>query len=361
MRSSSISAIHYCIPERRLSSADLYERFGEKSVRSIEKMAGVAERRVVSPGETSSDLAFAAANALLTEKGISRESVDLLVFVSQTPDYQLPATACVLQHRLGLSEQCAAFDINLGCSAFPYGLAVAHSMISSGTANRALLLVADAITTIIHPQDRGLVPLHGDGGTAALIEPCPEGGGLLHFYLGTNGSGHKHLMVPASGARNPRNGESKLEVEVEKGVVRTAEHLHMNGPAIFHFSIYKVPEMISQALAKAQLNIEDFDLVLLHQANKTMVSQIYKSLGVPEEKRFYFAEQIGNCSGASTPILLAEAWRQGRIKPGSRTLLAAFGVGLSWGVAMVRWPENANCALSASVEYSQLMVQENEF
>jgi 3-oxoacyl-[acyl-carrier-protein] synthase-3 len=222
-------------------------------------------------------------------------------------------------------------------------------MINAGLAKKALLLNAETLTTVIHPQDRGLVPLHGDGAVATLLEPTQEGG-LRGFLLGTHGKDFEHLMIPASGARMPRTAETKQEITDETGIVRTAEHLHMNGPAIFHFSVYKVPEVVRGALDQLQLTMDDIDLVLLHQANRTMVDLIYKSLQVPQEKRFYFMEEVGNTSGASSPMLLAEAWRQGRIRPGSRTLLAAFGVGLSWGVVVMEWPNELPPAVAKSVE-----------
>jgi 3-oxoacyl-[acyl-carrier-protein] synthase III len=346
---SAITAMHYCIPRRRLGNEELASRFGEKQLQSIVKMAGIRERRIVAPGETAADLAYWAASRLLDDRQISASEIDLLVFASQTGDYQLPATACVLHGRLGMTDQCAALDINLGCSSFPYGLSVVHGMITAGLARKALLLNAEAITTLIHPQDRGLIPLHGDGAAATLVEPCSERG-IRGFLLGTLGEGYEHLIIPASGARCPRSAETKQEIADESGIVRTAENLHMNGPAIFHFSVYKVPEVVRRALDQMHLTIDDVDLVLLHQANKTMVDLIYKALKVPEEKRFYFLEEVGNMSGASSPVLLAEAWRQERVKPGTRTLVASFGVGLSWGVVVIDWPENLQRAVQGSVE-----------
>jgi 3-oxoacyl-[acyl-carrier-protein] synthase-3 len=348
--STTITAMHYCVPTRRLTNADLAERFGERQLKSIVKMAGISERRVVAPGETAADLAYWAARRLLEDRQIDPQTIDLLLFASQTGDYQIPATACVLHGRLGLAERCAAFDINLGCTSYPYSLSVAHSMITAGVAHRALVLNADTLTTVIHPLDRGLVPLHGDGAAATLVESAAGPYGFRGFFLGTDGSGAQHLMIPASGARIPRSEETKREITDESGIVRTQEHLYMNGPAIFHFSVYKIPEVIRQALAQLDLTADDLDLVVLHQANKTMVDMVYRALEVPEEKRFYFMDRIGNLSGASTPVVLAEAWRQGRIRPGTRTLLASFGVGLSWGVAVIEWPADLALAVQGSVE-----------
>jgi len=350
MTTTVITAMHYCVPSRRLTNLELIERFGERQVKSIVKMAGIEERRVVSPGETASDLAYAAAVTLLNDRGIDPRTIDLLVFASQTGDYQLPATACVLHGRLGLDEHCAAFDINLGCTSFPYALSVVHGMIVAGVAKRALLLNAEALTTVIHPLDRGLVPLHGDGAVATLVEPSDGDGGMLGFFLGTDGTGYHHLMIPASGARVPRSDATKRDEKDETGIVRTQEHLHMNGAAIFHFSVYKVPEVIREALTRFGVTMADVDLVLLHQANRTMVQQIYRALEVPAEKQFLFMEKIGNLSGPSTPVVLAEAWRQGRLRPGSRTLLAAFGVGLSWGVVLIEWPRALAPAVQGPIE-----------
>jgi len=312
--SSIITAMHYCVPTRRLTNAELVERFGERQLKSIVRMSGIEERRVVSPGETAADLAYAAARTLLDDRGIDVRTIDLLVFASQTGDYQLPATAC---------------------------------------ARKALLLNAEALTTVIHPLDRGLVPLHGDGAVATLVEVASGDGGILGFFLGTEGRGYHHLIIPASGARMPRSEATRQEERDESGIVRTKEHLHMDGAAIFHFSVYKVPDVIREALTRFGLTIGDIDLVLLHQANKTMVQQIYRALEVPPEKQFLFMEKIGNLSGPSTPVVLAEAWRQARIKPGSRTLLAAFGVGLSWGVTVIQWPRDLPPAVQGPVDYAE--------
>lgn len=350
---AAITAIHYCLPDRRLTNAELEQRFDARLLRSIVKMSGIEERRAIVPGQTASDLAFEAARRLLADRGIAPGEIDLLVFVSQTGDYQIPATACVLHGRLGLSPSCAAFDINLGCSAYPYALSVVNGMIASGVARRALLLNADALTQVIHPRDRGLVPLHGDGATATLLEPAGGDFGLQGFLLGTDGAGYSHIMIPASGARRPRNGETNKEIVDESGSVRTDEHLVMNGPAVFHFSVYKVPEVIKEALDRFKITVGDLDLVILHQANRTMLDLIYKNLGVPAEKRFFFMERVGNLGGVSTPIVLAEAVRQGRIRPNALTLLASFGNGLSWGVALIRWPEKGLAPVSAPVEFSE--------
>ena len=349
---AAVTAIHYCLPPGRSTNEELALRFDPRLLNSISKMAGITERRVAPAGVTASDLAQVAAQRLMESRGVAPEQIDLLVFVSQTGDHQIPATACSLHGRLKLSTKCAAFDINLGCSGYPYSLAVVDGLMRSGLSKKALLLNADTLTQVIHPGDRGLVPLHGDGAVATLLEPVEDGTGLRGILLGTDGTGAGHLMIPASGARKPRTEATRKDIVDSTGSVRSEEHLAMNGPAIFHFSVYKVPEVIREALTKFGVGIEELDLVILHQANRMMLDLVYKAVGVPEAKRFYFMEKVGNMSGASTPMVLGEAVRQGRVRPGSLTLLASFGVGLSWGVSLIRWPEEGIAPVTASVEFA---------
>jgi len=348
---ATIAAIHHCVPANRLMQAELEERFGAKNVQSIAKLSGILERRVVPQGMTAADLAHAAADRLLTARNVDRASIDLLILATQTGDYQMPATACILHERLGLAENCATFDINLGCSAYPYALAVANGFFATGQARRALILNADALSTVIHPHDRNLVPLQGDGAAATLLEPTQANDeGLMDFHFGTDGKGWNYLCVPASGARTPRSDETRREQTDESGSIRTAENLFMNGPAVFHFSLHKVPEAVQQALAKFKTTLDDIDLVILHQANRYMLEQIYKKLHVPAEKQFFHLEDIGNLSGASTPVALSEAVRQGRVRAGSRVLLVSFGVGLSWGISLLRFGSAGIASITASTD-----------
>lgn len=343
--------MHYCIPREVLTQEALVERFTAKQVEGIAKLSGITQRRVAPPTVTSVDLAQCATQRLLEAKGIDPQSIDFVLFATQTGDYQLPASACVLHGRLGLGKHCGAMDIGLGCSAFPYGLSVANGLIASGVAQRILLINADTLTKVIHPADRGLVPLHGDGAVATLIEPAAGEEGLLHFELGTDGRGSEHLIIPASGARVPRTVQTGQEIVDDSGSVRSQEHLYMNGPAVFQFSIRTVPEAIGQAFAKWGVAAADLDLLLLHQANRMMLDMIYKKLGMGADQQFFFMKDVGNMSGASTPMVLAEAWRSGRLKPGSLVALASFGVGLSWGVVLMRLPDDVPPAPAASVEF----------
>jgi 3-oxoacyl-[acyl-carrier-protein] synthase-3 len=359
MKTSKITAIAHALPTCCVTQEDLEERFGVKAVKSIAKMSGIRERRVVAPGQCASDLAYAAAKRLIEHLEIDPATIDLLTFASQTPDYRIPATSSVLQGRLDLSENCCTFDISQACSSFIHSLQVAHSMIVAGIAKRALILNGDALSTLINPMDRGLVTLHGDAATAALFEPSEsDQGGIEYIEIGTDGKKFDRLLIPAGGARIQSSPETKIENTDEDGCVRNLEQLYMDGPAVFHFVVYKVTDVLKNTLNKLQRTIDDFDMVLLHQANKTMIDLIYRALGVPPEKRFYYLEEVGNSSGASLPSLLAHAWREGAVKPGSSTLLCSFGGGLSWGVAVVKWPNDADAAVPGSVDVPFTLVEE---
>ena len=353
MKTSSIVAIAHALPTQVLTQEALEKRFGEKTVRSICKMSGIKERRVVAPGQCASDLAYAAAKRLFACRQIDPATIDLLTFASQTPDYKIPATSTVLHGKLGLSEACCTFDINQACSSFTHSLQIAHSMIVAGTAKRALIFNADALSTLVNPRDRGLVTLHGDAAVATLIEASDmEKGGIEYIEIGTDGTKFDRIIVPAGCARRPSDENTKIEISDEDGCVRTMEQLYMDGPAVFHFALYKVTDVLKKAMEKMNSTIKDFDKVLLHQANKSMVDLIYRAIGASAEQRFYYIETVGNSSGASLPATLAQAWREGAIQPGSRTLMCSFGGGLSWGVVSIKWPKDANAAVPGIVDIS---------
>jgi 3-oxoacyl-[acyl-carrier-protein] synthase III len=348
---STIRAVAHALPATVLGYEDVVARFGEKHVASIYRMSGIRDRRVVAPGQCASDLAAAAARRLIEHGRLDPAGIDALIFASQTPDYRIPATASRLQAELGLPERCATFDMNQACASFIFGLQVAHSMVVAETARRVLLLNGDALSALINPNDRGLVTLHGDAAAATLVEPCDvDGGGIEFFEVGTAGKEFARLIVPAGGARLPSGPTTCVEETDSTGCTRSQDQLFMDGPAIFHFALYKVKDFLKELLQRRKLSIDDFDLVLFHQANKTMVDLLYKSLDVPLNKRYYFLEHVGNSSGASLPSLLAQAWREGKVKPGTRTLMCSFGGGLAWGAVALRWPADADAAVPGEVD-----------
>lgn len=346
-RGSGIVATTFSLPDQTLTYEELETRFGPDVMRKVFAGSGIRNRRVAPGDVCGSDLAYDAACRLIEEQQIDRSGVDLLVFCTQSPDYVLPSTACVLHHRLGLKRDCASFDINLGCSQYVYALAVVHGLISSGVASRALVLTGDTMSRTLHPMDRSVVPLLGDAGSASLVSQVPDGQGFLGFELGTDGSGYEYLMVPAGGFRMPLSPETAREETDADGNVRSRQHLYMNGAAIFHFAISVVPGAVQRLLARAGMTVDDVDLFLFHQANKYMLDYLLRKLKVPSEKAHFYLEDIGNTSGSSVPIVLTDAWRVGRVKPGALVLMVGFGVGLSWAATLVRWPENAAAMVPA--------------
>jgi len=348
---SKITASHYVLPKDTLTDEELSKRFDAKKIRGISKLSGITERRVAPAGVTAADLGHAAAQRLLDSNGIDRAGFDMLIFVSQTQDYKLPATAFVIHERLDLPRSCGAFDLSMGCAAMPYALSVANGLIASGQCRKILLVFAETISKLIYRNDRSLIPLHGDGAAAFVLEKTDGDYGFEFAEIGADSSGWKHLIVPAGGMRLPSCAQTAEEITDETGICTTKDHLQMNGAAVFHFSISVIPEAIREALKKHALTSSDCRFVLLHQANKMMLDNIYNQLEIPAEKRFFFMEKIGNLSAASTPVLLAEALRQGKLEDGGRALLASFGVGLTWGVFSILFAPHSARASASSTDF----------
>lgn len=337
--STAIIASSYYVPERRLTHAELVSRFGEDTMRKIAESSGILERRVAASDQCASDLALRAAQDLFERYPVAREKIDLLIFATQTPDYLLPTTACMLQEKLGLPANCAAFDINLGCSQYVYSLGVAHSMIEAGLANRALVMTGDTVSRILNPQDRAVVPLFGDAGTAAVLDRAPAGEGFVKFRLGTDGKGAPFLIWPASGLRQPHSTETSQLTTDKSGSTRSADNMFMDGAAVFVFTLKTVPRLVQQLVADAGLTLEQVDLFIFHQASEMIVESSAKKLGIPREKLHYKLHDIGNSGGSTVGIALTDAWLKGRLQAGMTVVLSAFGVGLSWAGAVVRWPK----------------------
>lgn len=338
MTGTSLTNINYCLGTEDLTYADIEARFGEAAAAKVLKGSGIRNRKVAARDVCGSDLAFQAASEMFDRDGVDRSKVDLLIHCTQSPDYFLPTTACLLQDRLGLEKHCACFDINLGCSQYVYALSVAHSMLSSGVASRALVTTGDTMSRTVNARDRAIVPILGDAGSATLLERVGGEPGFLGFELGTDGGGSKHLMIPSGGFRQPRSAETAKEVTDTEGNTRSADNIYMNGAAIFHFAITVVPTTIARLLAKLNLTLADISLVLFHQANQYMLDYLAKKLKLSADQTFFFLENVGNTSGSTTPLVLTEAVRQGRVRPGGLVLMIAFGVGLSWAATVFQAP-----------------------
>jgi 3-oxoacyl-[acyl-carrier-protein] synthase-3 len=335
MTGSTIRAVRGFLPEDRLTNEQLEPEVGWSAGEILAK-TGIAERRVAAPLQCSSDLAIGAARRLFVEDDVDPDSIDFLIVCTQTPDHCLPATACLVHAGLGLSARCGAFDVNQGCSGYIYSLAIAHGLLTGGLGRRAIVITADTYTKLIHPQDRSVRTLFGDGATATLVEQC-ENPGLSSFILGTDGAGACNLIVPAGGMRQPKSSVSSVTTTDAQGNTRSAENLFMNGQEIFAFTLKRVPELFVGVLESARLRAEDIDWFVFHQANRFMLEHLRKKLSIPVEKMIYFHESTGNTVSSTIPLALEEAKQRGILKAGQKLLLAGFGVGYSWGGCLLTW------------------------
>lgn len=326
-----IKAIEYYLPEKVLTNTEITERFPEWSAEKVASKVGITERHISDDNETAADMAYQAAEKLFKGNEGVREQVDFLLLCSQSVDYKLPSSSCILQNRLGLNTSCGAFDFNLGCSGYEYGLAVAKGLIFSGIAKNVLLLTAETYTKYIHPEDKGNMTIFGDAATASLIST--DGFAEIgEFVLGTDGSGAEGLIVKTKGARNPNVTGNR--VEDENGNIHWDDHLFMDGKAIFDFTSDAVPAMTEKLLKKENLKQDDIDLWVFHQANKYMINYLRKLMCIDKDKFYVYMDKVGNTVSSTIPIALVEAKKEGRLH--GNVLLAGFGVGLSWGGTIIR-------------------------
>lgn len=292
----------------------------------IVQRSGIQERRWISEGQATSDLAFEAAERCIDRAGISPADIDLILLGTITPDMGTPSTACLLQDRLGITA--SAVDLNAACAGFMYSMATGSQFLHSGASRMVLAIGADTLSTIINPNDKKTYPLFGDGAGAALLCPGTDEQGLLACALGSEGDTEQLLCKPAGGSRRPVTPE----------VFSTGEHyLHMDGRAVFKWAVRLLPEVIADVLHQANLTTTDLDLVVLHQANIRIIDAATADLGIDRDKLVVNLDRYGNTSAASIPLALDEANQQGRISRGDKVLLCGFGSGFSWGAAIVQW------------------------
>jgi len=325
-----IKAIAYYLPEKVVTNEQLVEEFPEWSVDKIAKKVGINERHIAADDETAGDMAYKAAEKLIVENGVNKSSIDFVLLCTQSPDYFLPSTSCIIQHKLGLSTKCGAFDFNLGCSGYEYGLAMAKSLIVSGIAKNILLLTAETYNKHIHPKDKGNRTIFGDGASASLISK--EGFARIgEFVLGTDGSGYDRL-IHKTGAM--RHYERMNDIhEDENGNPLSSDHLFMDGKAIFDFTSDVVPPMIEETLQKNNLASDDVDLYVFHQANKYMINYLRKLMEIDKDKFYVYMETVGNTVSSTIPIALCEAQKEDKLH--GNVVLAGFGVGLSYGAVVL--------------------------
>ena len=343
-----IGGIVVCAPKTEKCIDDEVDLFGgnSKQIERLKRTIGLDRRRVVNPGTTAADLCESAARHLLKSVDFSVEEIDAVICVTQTPDYLQPCNAAVLHGRLNLSKQCAALDVNLGCSGYVYGLWLAHMMASAGGCEKVLLLAGDTISRIVNPRDRAVAPMFGDGGSATLIQTSKQENNAW-FSLGTDGRGFDKLIVPAGGSRIPCSAETKIEKTDEDGNVRSAENLFMKGAEIFEFSITEEPRSVLDLIESAGLDRDVIDYFVFHQANRYILRNIAKRLKIDIKKvPMKTVERFGNQSSASIPFALCGELQDVLSGQDSkRVLLSGFGVGLSWASAILEIGKLAICEI----------------
>lgn len=314
-----IKGITCAVPDNIRSSEEYNDVFGKENVQKFINMTGVKTRHVALDTQCTSDLCYAAAKKLLEKLAWEPSSVDALILITQTPDYAVPATACILQYRLGLSEDCIAFDINLGCSAYVYGIWLASTMIATQNIRRVLLLVGDTSNIGINQHDSATAMIFGDGGSATALERTE--GKCIKYFLKTKGSGFKSIIVPAGHAR------SRSRVNLESSDFE----LNMNGSEIFSFTISDIPRSLKDFMTQYHIDKDEVDMYVFHQANLFILKHLAKKMGIPMEKLAISIDKFGNTSGESIPLTLVDAFGSEASHEYKKLLLCGFGVGLSWG------------------------------
>lgn len=322
-----IKAISYYVPETIVSNADIVKDFPDWSEQKISVKIGI-NQRYISKELTAGDMAERAANKLFEEYNIDRSTIDAIILCTQSPDHFLPTTACLLQDKLNLPTNIAAFDFNLGCSGFVYGLGIAKGLISAGISKNILFLTSETYNKYIHSKDRGNRALFSDAAAATLISTD----GILNineFVFGTDGKGAKNLIVENGCSRHPY--KSGIEIDPENEVLQSPDYLYMNGSEIFNFTLEAVPLLTEQVLKKNRLKKEDIDLFIFHQANKHMLKFIRQAISIPEDKFYMCLEDFGNTISSTIPIAIYHALVNKDIKSGNTIMIEGFGVGYSWG------------------------------
>lgn len=341
-----ITAMAGAVPSTVIENYKYTQFFPEDQVREVVDKVGIFERRFADSNTCSSDLCYAAAEQLFADNQINREDIDLLVFVSQTPDYRMPATSILLQHRLGLPSTTIAFDVNLGCSGFLYGLSIVYSFMEKSGLKRALLLDGETRSKVYSPKDRRSAFLFGDGGIAALIERSSQFGNS-YFSLNSDGSRGDLIKINGGGYRIPSSEETLRERVVDEyGNIRNDEQGYMNGGDVFNFVIREIPRDIKKIVAEFNIDLTSLDYYVFHQANNFINSYLAKKLKLNVEKIPSTIAKYGNTSSVSVPLTIVDALK-GRLDGRKQLLLSAFGVGMTWATAIVPFED---CKISNIVE-----------
>ena len=328
-----ISSIEYYLPEIILDNDQLSKEFPEWEAAKISEKIGIKQRRIAGSNETAMDLGIKAAEKVFTY--FDRNMVDFVLFCTQSPDYFLPTSACIIQDKLGLRQNIGALDFNLGCSGFVYGLLLAKGLIQIGAAYNVMLITSETYSKHLNVKDKANRSLFGDGAAATIISKSDQDY-ILEFEVGTDGSGMNNLIV-SNGAFRNKSKESETDV-IENGTfVKNNNNLYMNGPEIFNFTLGKIPGLLKKVLEKNKCTQESVDYFVFHQANKYMLDYLRKKINISENKFYQNMEYTGNTVSATIPIALTDCLTKKIINPGDKVLLAGFGVGYSWGATILKF------------------------
>ena len=332
-----IAHIEYYLPEKIVTNRELLKENPGWDIDGLLPKTGVLKRHVVSSSETALDLAVHACRKLFDKAHISAGSIDAVLFCTQSPDYIMPGNAFVLHNKLDLPERALAFDFNLACSGYVYGLAMAKAFFNTYPIKNLLFVTADTYSKYIHPRDKSVRLLFGDGAAATLMQSSPTG--IIDVQWGTYGKGHEHFMIPAGGCRLPKSESTRALTTDKSGNARTPENIAMEGFALVSLARGKVLGQIKELLNTNGLSTEDIDLFVFHQASQLVLDSLQKGLDLPPKKVFNNLANIGNTVSSSLPIALKDALTEKRIKPGDKIVLSGFGVGFSWASALIEWAQ----------------------
>ena len=332
-----IKALSYYLPEKVVTNEDLVTQFPEWSVAKIISKIGISERHIAADDETAGDMAVKAAEKLILEYSIDKSTIDYVILVTQSPDYFLPTTACIIQDKLGLPTSIGAIDVNLGCSGFIYGLSLAKGLVLGEMAENVLLLTSETYSKYIHPKDKGNRTIFGDAAAATLISTNGIAE-LKKFCFGTDGRGADNLIVKTGGIRH-RNNLNDLVFDAS-GNPKSSDYLYMDGSEILNYTLDYFPPLVVETLSKNNMDQKDIDLFVFHQANKFIMELLRKKMKIEDTKFYRYFENVGNTVSCTIPIALKEAMNDFTIYGKSNVLLAAPGLGYSWGGAILEFTEN---------------------
>ncbi len=326
MKPIGIAGTGSYVAPRVMTNQD-WTKIVETSDEWIYSKTGIRERRIADPGVATSDLAVEASKRALADAKVRAEDVDLIVLATSSPDVPLSATACIVQHKLG-AKNAAALDVNNVCSGFVYGLDIGWKMAAADSYRNVLVVGAETYSRILNWKDRSTCVFFGDGAGAVVLNECKQGEGLLASTLYSDGSGHKVIEIPAGGSRMPTTHET-----LDKGL----NYFFMDGKAVWDFATVKFPESVSDVVAKAGYKLEDVDMIVPHQSNINIIKKSMEVLGLPMEKAYAHIHKYGNMAGASVPVALDEAVKEGKVRKGDLIVTCGYGGGLSWGANAIRW------------------------